>query len=79
MFNLHPFQSCPRRPSMGGRSASSYELYKRSFSRPDVPEAVTGSEPEDGDPLDVDDGNGWCRRRSTFASVALLPQQQQAV
>uniref|UniRef100_V5GS57 Uncharacterized protein n=1 Tax=Kalmanozyma brasiliensis (strain GHG001) TaxID=1365824 RepID=V5GS57_KALBG len=50
------------RPTFG-RSTSSGELRHR----PDVPEAVTGSEAEDGE---VDD-EGWCRRRSTFASVGV--------
>ncbi|CBQ68951.1 conserved hypothetical protein [Sporisorium reilianum SRZ2] len=68
VFNLHPFQSRARRPSMGARSASSYELYKRSFACPDVP-----MEAEDDDLFEDDDGNGWCRRRSTVASVQVAP------
>ncbi|TKY88854.1 hypothetical protein EX895_002095 [Sporisorium graminicola] len=71
LFNLHPF--APRRPSIG-RSASSYDRHPRRFSRPDVPEAVTGSE-ESADPFD--DGDGWCRRRSTLASLGLPQPQQQ--
>ena len=61
VFDLDPF----RRPSMG-RSASSHEVYRRRFSRPDVPEAVTGWLEAD----DVD-GQGWCRRRSTLECVSL--------
>lgn len=61
VFNLHPFARV-KRPSVG-RSLSSSQLMDRA-TNPDVPEAVTGSEAEDGF-----DEEGWCRRRSTFASL----------
>lgn len=62
VFNLHPFARV-KRPSLG-RSLSSSQFVGRA-SNPDVPEAVTGSEAEDGFGEE-----GWCRRRSTFASLA---------
>lgn len=81
VFNLDPFRrsSASRRPSWP-RGVVSYEGYHRTFTRPDVPEAVTGSEAEDAD-ADADEnqtqtylnGDGWCRRRSTFSTVFLRP------
>lgn len=66
VFNLHPFQ---RRPSIQ-RSVSSQDALVFRRRRADVPEAVTGSEAEDGDGDALDaDNEGWCRRRSTFSNV----------
>ncbi|SPO31012.1 uncharacterized protein UTRI_05351_B [Ustilago trichophora] len=62
VFNLHPFQ---KRPQIG-RSFSSQEAFRRHA---DVPEPVT-SETEDGNLRD--DGEGWCRRRSSF-TTSLVP------
>ncbi|SPO30734.1 uncharacterized protein UTRI_05351 [Ustilago trichophora] len=62
VFNLHPFQ---KRPQIA-RGFSSQEPFR---SHADVPEPVT-SEAEDQD--FSKDGEGWCRRRSSFTN-ALTP------
>ncbi|GAC94889.1 hypothetical protein PHSY_002462 [Pseudozyma hubeiensis SY62] len=75
IFNLHPFQkTSPARPGLV-RSTSSpadEKVDARFFRHADVPEAVTGSEAEDDGALNLD-GDGWCRRRSTFSSLLPSP------